>query len=100
MPSLSSFDNDQPNVSLNPATFQTLDDWLTYIHGIHMSAIDMGLSRVRPVADMLGITAWGNNRDGDNANQQITAHVFMVAGTNGKGSTTATIAQICQQAGH
>lgn len=100
MPSLSSFANDQPNVSLNPATFQTLDDWLTYIHGIHMSAIDMGLSRVRPVADMLGITAWGNNRDGDSTNQQITAHVFMVAGTNGKGSTTATIAQICQQAGH
>ena len=67
-----------------------------FCHGIHISAIDMGLSRVRPVADMLGITAWGNNRDGDTANQQITAHVFMVAGTNGKGSTTATIAQICQ----
>lgn len=69
---------------------QTLNDWLTYIYGIHISAIDMGLSRVQPVAKMLGIINQTNNN----------AHVFMVAGTNGKGSTTATIAQICQQAGY
>lgn len=81
----------QQSVSLiNSNTQQTLDDWLTYIYGIHTSAIDMGLSRVRPVASALGIGKQADNH----------AQVFMVAGTNGKGSTTATIAQICQQAGY
>lgn len=65
----------------------TLDDWLTYMHGIHVSAIDMGLERVIPVFKKLGI---------DKGN----AYVFTVAGTNGKGSTTATIAEICQTAGY
>ena len=57
------------------------------MQGIHVSAIDMGLERVIPVFQALGIT-------------QTDAFVFTVAGTNGKGSTTATIAEICQQAGY
>lgn len=65
----------------------TLTDWLTYMQNIHVSAIDMGLERVIPVFEKLGI---------DKGN----AFVFTVAGTNGKGSTTATIAQICQTAGY
>lgn len=64
-----------------------LNDWLNYMHQIHVSAIDMGLSRVKPVFDKLAINT--NN-----------AFVFTVAGTNGKGSTTAVIAEICQQAGY
>lgn len=32
--------------------------------------------------------------------QKNQAFVFTVAGTNGKGSTTATIARICEQAGY
>lgn len=67
----------------------TLSDWLTYMQGIHVSAIDMGLSRVLPVAQKLGII--------DSARH---AYVFTVAGTNGKGSTTSVIAEICQQAGY
>ena len=55
------------------------------MQGIHVSAIDMGLERVMPVFQALGI-------------KQTDAFVFTVAGTNGKGSTTATIAEICQQA--
>lgn len=70
----------------NTKNFQTLTDWLIYMQGIHVSAIDMGLERVMPVFRKLGI---------DKGN----AYVFTVAGTNGKGSTTATIAQICQTAG-
>lgn len=73
-----------PNV---PNANSTLNDWLTYIHGIHVSAIDMGLERVTPVFEKLGIA-------------KTDAFVFTVAGTNGKGSTTATIAQICQTAGY
>ena len=34
---------------------RTLSQWLEYIGGIHVSAIDMGLERVLPVASYLGI---------------------------------------------
>lgn len=68
-----------------PTKNDTLSAWLNYMGSIHASAIDMGLSRVLPVFEYLNI--------------QKNAYVFMVAGTNGKGSTTTTIAQICQKAG-
>lgn len=71
----------------NTPPLNNLNDWLTYMHSIHVSAIDMGLSRVIPVFEKLNI-------------QKKQAFVFTVAGTNGKGSTTATIAKICQQAGY
>jgi dihydrofolate synthase/folylpolyglutamate synthase len=57
---------------------------------IHVSAIDMGLSRVLPVAEALGVVQSAKD----------DAYVFTVAGTNGKGSTTAVIAQMCQAAGY
>ena len=72
---------------LPPSGSISLTDWLNYMQGIHVSAIDMGLERVIPVFQALGI-------------KQTDAFVFTVAGTNGKGSTTATIAEICQQAGY
>lgn len=68
---------------------KNLNDWLLYMQGIHVSAIDMGLSRVLPVAEHLGVI--------ESAKQ---AYIFTVAGTNGKGSTTSVIANICQQAGY
>ncbi|WP_413519637.1 bifunctional tetrahydrofolate synthase/dihydrofolate synthase [Psychrobacter glacincola] len=68
----------------------TLTEWLNYIQQIHVSAIDMGLSRVLPVAEALGVVQSAKD----------DAYVFTVAGTNGKGSTTAVIAQMCQAAGY
>lgn len=70
---------------MTPTKDDKLSTWLNYMGSIHASAIDMGLSRVLPVFEYLNIYK--------------NAYVFMVAGTNGKGSTTATIAQICQSAG-
>lgn len=70
-----------------PNLQSSLNDWLNYMHNIHVSAIDMGLERVQPVFDKLKI-------------DYQNAYIFTVAGTNGKGSTTATIAEICQQAGY
>lgn len=70
---------------MTPTRLDSLSTWLDYMASIHVSAIDMGLERVLPVFRHLNI--------------QKNAFVFMVAGTNGKGSTTATIAQICQSAG-
>ena len=70
-----------------PTVNSTLTEWLDYMQQIHVSAIDMGLERVMPVFAKLLLPK----------NQ---AFVFTVAGTNGKGSTTATIARICEQAGY
>ena len=71
-------------------TDRNLSQWLTYMGSIHVSAIDMGLERVLPVAKRLGVLK---------ADLKKKPTIFTVAGTNGKGSTTATIAAICQSAG-
>ena len=73
-----------------PTTHASLSEWLDYMQQIHVSAIDMGLSRVLPVAEALGVVQSAKD----------DAYVFTVAGTNGKGSTTAVIAQMCQAAGY
>ncbi len=74
----------------SPNSDSSLTEWLNYMQQIHVSAIDMGLSRVLPVAEHLGIV--------QSAKEE--AYVFTVAGTNGKGSTTAVISEICQAAGY
>ncbi|MDN5734316.1 MAG: bifunctional folylpolyglutamate synthase/dihydrofolate synthase, partial [Psychrobacter sp.] len=76
--------------SSTPDNQSSLTEWLNYMQQIHVSAIDMGLSRVLPVAEALGLVQSAKN----------DAYVFTVAGTNGKGSTTAVIAQMCQAAGY
>lgn len=73
-----------------PNLQSSLTQWLDYMQQIHVSAIDLGLSRVLPVAEKLGVLQSAKD----------DAFVFTVAGTNGKGSTTAVIAEICQQAGY
>ena len=74
--------------SSTPDNQASLTEWLNYMQQIHVSAIDMGLSRVLPVAEALGVIQSAKD----------DAYVFTVAGTNGKGSTTAVIAQMCQAA--
>ncbi|MES1965415.1 bifunctional tetrahydrofolate synthase/dihydrofolate synthase [Psychrobacter sp. AH5] len=74
----------------SPNRNSSLTEWLNYMQQIHVSAIDMGLSRVLPVAEHLGIVQ----------SAKEDTYVFMVAGTNGKGSTTAMISEICQAAGY
>ena len=56
--------------------FDTLDQWLEWQTVLHDKAIDLGLDRVREVADRLGI-------------DKIAERVITVAGTNGKGSSVA-----------
>jgi len=65
---------------------RTLADWLVRIEHQHPKAIDMGLERVRAVAQRLGLT-------------RPARHVITVAGTNGKGSTVAFIEAIARAAG-
>jgi dihydrofolate synthase/folylpolyglutamate synthase len=86
--SLVSHSNSLNNSS--PNNTSSLTEWLNYMQQIHVSAIDMGLSRVLPVAEALAVVQSAKD----------DAYVFTVAGTNGKGSTTAVIAQMCQAAGY
>ena len=65
---------------------KTLDDWLAYCEQIHPQGIDMGLARVRTVAQRLGLG--------------FKCPVIMVAGTNGKGSTCAMLEAILLEAGY
>jgi dihydrofolate synthase/folylpolyglutamate synthase len=62
------------------ATFDNLDDWLRHLEGAHPVGIDMGLERINRVKEALQL--------------RIDATVFVVGGTNGKGSTCALLESI------
>ena len=65
---------------------KTLSDWLEHCEQLHPKNIDMGLDRVRTVADRMEI--------------RFDCPVITVAGTNGKGSTCAMLESILLQAGY
>jgi dihydrofolate synthase/folylpolyglutamate synthase len=67
-------------------TLNTLEDWLAYCEQLHPKTIDMGLERVRAVAQRMEI--------------RFDCPVITVAGTNGKGSTCAMLEAILLQAGY
>jgi dihydrofolate synthase/folylpolyglutamate synthase len=64
----------------------TLEDWLAHCERLHPTAIDMGLERVRTVAQRMAI--------------RFDCPVITVAGTNGKGSTCAMLECILGQSGY
>jgi len=64
----------------------TLEDWLAHCERLHPTTIDMGLERVRTVAERMQI--------------RFDCPVITVAGTNGKGSTCAMLEAILGQAGY
>ena len=59
---------------------KTLSDWLAHCEQLHPTTIDMGLERVRTVAERMQI--------------RFDCPVITVAGTNGKGSTCAMLESI------
>ncbi|MBK7005495.1 MAG: bifunctional tetrahydrofolate synthase/dihydrofolate synthase [Burkholderiales bacterium] len=64
----------------------TLSDWLAHCERLHPTTIDLGLERVRTVAQRMQI--------------RFDCPVITVAGTNGKGSTCAMLEAILGQAGY
>ncbi|WP_408633856.1 bifunctional tetrahydrofolate synthase/dihydrofolate synthase [Polaromonas glacialis] len=64
----------------------TLDDWLAHCERLHPKSIDMGLDRVRAVAERMGL--------------KFACPVITVAGTNGKGSTCAMLEAILMESGY
>lgn len=63
-----------------------LASWLTTIQALHPTAIDLGLERVRQVANAMGLT-------------RPAGRVITVAGTNGKGSCVAYLESLLLAAG-
>jgi folylpolyglutamate synthase/dihydropteroate synthase len=58
----------------------SLADWLAYVERLHPRTIELGLERVRSVAQRMALA--------------LDAVVITVAGTNGKGSTCAMLESI------
>ncbi len=65
---------------------KTLSDWLAHCERLHPKNIDMGLDRVKRVAERMDI--------------RFDCPVITVAGTNGKGSSCAMLESILGQAGY
>lgn len=70
-----------------PTEASTLNDWLRWQEAQHPQAVALGLERIRPVAQTLGLPARG-------------IRTITVAGTNGKGSSTALLSEIYRAAGY
>jgi dihydrofolate synthase/folylpolyglutamate synthase len=65
---------------------KTLDEWLAHCEQLHPTTIELGLTRVRAVAERMAL--------------RFDVPVFTVAGTNGKGSTCAMLEAILGEAGY
>jgi dihydrofolate synthase / folylpolyglutamate synthase len=68
--------------------FQTLEQWLTWQESLNPKEIDLGLDRVEKVLHQLGLSS------------QFNCPVITLAGTNGKGSTSAFLQSMLQAAGY
>ena len=69
-----------------PQVSDSLSTWLNYLEHLHSRSIDLGLERVREVANRLGLTS--------------SAVKIVVGGTNGKGSTCAMLEAMLLAAGY
>jgi len=65
---------------------KTLSDWLSWQATLHPAEIELGLDRVRTVADRLAL-------------DRPLRGVLTVGGTNGKGTTVAFIERLCRVSG-
>ncbi len=65
---------------------KTLADWLAHAEHLHPKNIELGLDRIRAVAERAGLS--------------FDCPVITVAGTNGKGSTCAMLESILTHAGY
>ena len=74
-----------PQATIGPMP-ETLNEWLAHAERLHPSTIELGLERVRAVAQRMDL--------------RLDMPVITVAGTNGKGSTCALLEAILTQSGY
>tara|TARA_B100000676_G_scaffold64188_1_gene63648 strand:- start:1053 stop:1529 length:477 start_codon:yes stop_codon:yes gene_type:complete len=67
--------------------FSTLNEWLEFQQGINPKEIDLSLERVKTVFERLQINIPEKN-------------VFLIGGTNGKGTTTSILEQLFRKSGY
>lgn len=70
-----------------PGPDASLSTWLSYLESIHPRSIELGLERIREVAERMGLL-------------QPSALSIIVGGTNGKGSTCAMLEALYLAAGY
>lgn len=70
----------------NSLTGLTLDEWLDHISQVHPREIELGLDRIKKVAQVLNL-------------RKPAARVITIAGTNGKGSCVACLESLLESAG-
>ncbi len=70
-----------------PKQFTVLQDWLAYLETLHPTVIDLGLARIKQVAQTLQLLP-------------LPKFVITVAGTNGKGTSVALLESIFLSAGY
>ena len=68
-------------------SFSTLNEWLEFQQGINPKEIDLSLERVKTVFERLQIDIPKKN-------------VFLIGGTNGKGTTTSILEQLFYKNGY
>lgn len=66
---------------------KNLSQWLSYLETLHPNAIELGLTRVKQVADALDLS-------------KPASYVVTVTGTNGKGTCVTSLAAIYKEAGY
>ncbi|EQA06433.1 bifunctional folylpolyglutamate synthase/dihydrofolate synthase [Glaesserella parasuis 12939] len=74
------------NALISPKATDSLETWLSYLEKSHFKPIDMGLERIRKVAEELDLL-------------KPAPYVITVAGTNGKGSTCKLLEMVLLKAG-
>lgn len=74
------------NTLVSPKATDSLETWLSYLEKSHFKQIDMGLERIRKVAEGLDLL-------------KPAPYVITVAGTNGKGSTCKLLETALLKAG-
>ncbi|MDG6239319.1 bifunctional tetrahydrofolate synthase/dihydrofolate synthase [Glaesserella parasuis] len=74
------------NTLISPKATDSLETWLSYLEKSHFKPIDMGLERIRKVAEELDLL-------------KPAPYVITVAGTNGKGSTCKLLEMALLKAG-